>query len=324
MHFEKLVIRFVIEFNIHSLNYRNLTKKSVSDNVENTTRHIPVRSRRDAMELALALASQSIHPTISKTENNWSLEVDEAEFESANRIIEQYRQENRNWRGWKWQHHLPVSDLWFHAGSIFWCATIVTLYYWNKIRFPQLETLGIMDSAAVNAGQWWRLFTAVTLHADGAHLAANVSTGFLLIGIAMASYGAGFGLAAAYLAGAGGNLAALFIYPTTHRSLGASGMVMAALGLAATQTVIHWKRNLSLRNRLIIRSFAAAVSILLLLGLNPNSDVIAHVGGFVFGCVLGCALHLLPRSVRENTTLNQICVLLTVSWVIFTWWLAMN
>ncbi len=320
----KLVIRFGIECNIHSLNSFNVTKNNVSDNPEKTTRNIPARSRRDAMDLALALASQDIHATIAKTDEGWRLEVEEFEYEGSLKTIELYRKENRHWRGWNWHQHFPYSGLWFHWGSVFWCATILTLYYWNKVRFPQLEEFGIMDNTAIGNGQWWRLFTAITLHADVSHLAANVSTGFLLVGIAMASYGPGFGLSAAYLAGAGGNLLGLFIYPVTHKSLGASGMVMGALGLAGVQTIVHWQEHSPIGNRRILRSLAAACAILILLGFSPNSDVIAHVGGFIFGCLLGVMLQRFPKWLRQNTTVNQVCVLLLLAWVVFTWKLAVR
>ena len=100
-----------------------------------------------------------------------------------------------------------------------------------------------MNSEAVSAGEWWRIFTAITLHSDASHLAANVSTGFLLLGLAMANYGPGIGLAAAYLAGAGGNFSGFFVYGKMHRSLGASGMVMGALGLLAAQTISLARKN---------------------------------------------------------------------------------
>ncbi len=316
------VIRLEIECNISSLNDYKLTKKSFSHNMESTIRYIPVRSRREAMDLALALASQAIEPTILKTEEGWALEVSGTEYEKALQTIEHYRRENRYWRGWSWQHHFVKSGIWFHWGSIFWCAAVLTLYYWNKVRFPQLEAIGRMESARVQSGEWWRLFTAITLHADISHLSANVSTGFLLLGIAMATYGPGFAVIASYLAGAGGNFAALGLYPITHRSLGASGMVMGALGLIAVQTIAHWRQNFALSNRLVLRSFAAAVSIFILLGFSPNSDLVAHGGGFIFGGVLGCGLQMLPNSIRRNSAINQICILCTVGWVILTWWLA--
>ena len=74
-------------------------------------------------------------------------------------------------------------------------------------------------------------FTAVMLHADTAHLISNVTIGALFLGFAMGSFGPGIALLAAFLAGAGGNLVDYWFYPSTHRGLGASGMVMGSLGL---------------------------------------------------------------------------------------------
>ncbi len=119
-----------------------------------------------------------------------------------------------------------------------------------------------MDGAAVAHGQWWRLFTAIWLHADLAHLATNATIGLLLLGLAMGRYGTGAGLLAAYLAGAGGNLVAGLISLQPHRSLGASGMVIGCLGSASGAIVftlaanapcheIHSQRHL--RRRDVIR-----------------------------------------------------------------------
>jgi len=51
--------------------------------------------------------------------------------------------------------------------------------------WPTLIEAGDMDSAKVLAGQWWRLFTAVTLHADLAHLMGNITFGVIMLGLAM-------------------------------------------------------------------------------------------------------------------------------------------
>src|ERR1035437_10950698 len=91
--------------------------------------------------------------------------------------------------------------------------------------------------AALAHGEWWRLFTATWLHADLAHLAMNMVFGFLFLGLVMGRYGPGVGLLAAYLAGVGGNLAAWLVYGENHRGLGASGVVMGALGLLTIQSV---------------------------------------------------------------------------------------
>jgi membrane associated rhomboid family serine protease len=276
------------------------------------------------MDWALVLASQGVQPTITKDEEGWGLHVDESEYERATGAIVQYRRENRGWRGWHWEQQLPYSGLWFHWGSAFWCLWLVILFFWNHERFPRLTELGLMDNHAVRGGQWWRIFTAITLHADASHLAANASTGFFLFGLAMAHYGAGFGLMAAYLAGAGGNVLGYLIYSESQRSLGASGMVMGALGLIAVQTLAYWRDNPPNFGRVVWRSVGAAICVFMLLGFGPQSDILAHVGGFVFGCGFGVLLNSVPTSLLKNVVLNQLCVILTGVWVAFTWWLALK
>ena len=105
-----------------------------------------------------------------------------------------------------------------------------------------LRSRGLMDNAAVAAGEWWRPFTATLLHADIAHLAANATTGILILGLAMGFYGAEVCLLATYLAGVAGNLAGFMIYGGLHRSLGASGVVMGGLGLLTVQSFFLWRK----------------------------------------------------------------------------------
>ena len=145
-----------------------------------------------------------------------------------------------------------------------------------------------MDNAAVRAGEWWRIFTAIWLHADIAHLALNVTLGAVLLGLAMGRYGAFAGLFFSYLAGAGGNLAGLVFYPPTHLGVGASGMVLGGLGMLAAQSLeVNW-RNPMARSR-AVKGVIAGVLLFVMSGLSPeaNVDVIAHAGGFVSGFLLG-------------------------------------
>jgi len=145
-----------------------------------------------------------------------------------------------------------------------------------------------MDNAAVRAGEWWRLFRAIWLHADIAHLALNVTLGTVLIGLAMGRYGAFIGLGCAFLAGAGGNVAGLLIYPATHLGVGASGMVLGGLGMLAAQSLrMNW-RNPVARSR-ALKGAIAGVLLFVMFGLSPeaNVDVIAHGGGFGTGFLLG-------------------------------------
>src|SRR5207249_12298676 len=164
---------------------------------------------------------------------------------------------------------------------------------------------GMMDNAAVGAGEWWRPFTATLLHADIAHLAANATTGILILGLAMGFYGAEVCLLATYLAGVAGNLAGFMIYGGLHRGLGASGMVMGALGLLAVQSLFLWRESRSTAE-FIKRGVLAGVLLLVLLGLNPASDVIAHLGGFVTGCLFGVVLAFLGPEILRVGNANRV------------------
>ena len=88
-----------------------------------------------------------------------------------------------------------------------------------------------------------------------AHLAMNLVFGLLFLGLVMGRYGPGIGMFAAYLAGVGGNLIAWWVYDETHRGLGASGVVMGALGLLAIQSGAFLKR----RNSNTFRFFASSI-----------------------------------------------------------------
>ncbi len=200
------------------------------------------------MDWSLVLASQGIECIIDRPEatvgrasslsleprstGGWGLLVAQNDHASALKAIQQYRLENRNW---PWQQRVLQPGILFDWGSLAWTFLIV-FFFWLDTRIG-LHAAGVMDTTAAAHGQWWRLFTAVWLHGDAAHLAANATVGLVLLGLAMGRYGTGAGLLAAYLAGAGGNALGWLLSEAPHLSLGASGMVMGSLGLIAVQSL---------------------------------------------------------------------------------------
>ena len=199
------------------------------------------------------------------------------------------------------------------------------LYAIDAAQFGHLRAGGMVDSQAVQAGEWWRLFTALMLHADLAHLAANLTTGFLLLGLAMGTLGAGLGMLGAYLAGVCGNVAGLLVYANPHRGLGASGMVLGALGLLTAQSIVFWRAG-GAGKPLVVRGLLGGLLLLVLLGLSPNpqTDVVAHVTGFLGGLVLGAVIVGLPVRWRQSRWIHRGAVLGCIGAVLFTWWLALR
>ena len=147
-------------------------------------------------------------------------------------------------------------------------------------------SLGALDAGA--GREWWRAVTALTLHLDQEHLLGNLLFG-VLAGIAAGRL-LGPGIAWASILGAGvlANTVEMLIAPATHRAVGASTAVFAALGLLAG---LAWRQSsLTLRER---RWHAAApliagICLLTLLGAGTaHVDVLGHALGFVFGVGVG-------------------------------------
>ncbi|HXI70599.1 MAG TPA: rhomboid family intramembrane serine protease [Verrucomicrobiae bacterium] len=283
-------------------------------------RDIPARNRRQAMDWSLVLASQGIEHILEHDEaNGWSLAVSEADHEQALAHIHQYRLENLHWR---WRRPVFQRGLFFDWSCLAWVLLVIFFFAWSEAR-ADLRTLGRMDGTALAHGEWWRLFTATWLHADLAHLAANVVFGFLFLGLVMGRYGPGIGLLAAYFAGVGGNIIAWLVYDETQRGLGASGVVMGALGLLTIQSFAMLKQPNANVLRLFTGGILAGVLLFVFLGTSPGTDVVAHLGGFVSGLLLGSLLAFAPRFVHRPG-INLAAALLLAALVMIPWWWALT
>jgi rhomboid protease GluP len=272
------------------------------------------------MDWSLVLASQGIEHFIDQDEaTGWALAVAAEDHQNALTQIRQYRRENRYWR---WRRPVFQPGWFFDWSSLAWVLLNI-FFYWRSEARADLRIKGMMDGAALAHGEWWRLFTATWLHADPAHLGLNMVFGFLFVGLVMGRYGPGLGLLAAYLAGVGGNLATWLVYGDHHRGLGASGVVMGALGLLAIQSVGLLRRRNTNAFRLLASGIFAGVLMFVLLGVSPESDVVAHLGGFITGLLLGSLLAFAPRLTRRPRVNLTAGVLFAVL-VILPWWWSLN
>jgi membrane associated rhomboid family serine protease len=145
--------------------------------------------------------------------------------------------------------------------------------------------------AVIGAGAWWQVITALTLHADWAHLAANAIFGGGLYYILSRSTGAGLAILIAVFGGAAGNaLNAWFHYPEAHFSVGASTAVFAIVGcLAAMPLGNRLGRRRRSGRRAWLTPLLAGVVMLGWFGAGGDgrTDVSAHLFGFSAGLPLG-------------------------------------
>jgi membrane associated rhomboid family serine protease len=283
---------------------------------ESQKMRIPARSRRQAMDWSLVLVSQGIETTIEQNDSRWELLVGVLDYEHAIASIREYRRENRHW---SWQRQVFHGGLVFDWASLSW---VILVLFFSSLQVPyDLESRGILSSVSVAHGQWWRVFTAIWLHADWGHLAANAAFGLVLLGLTMGRFGTGLGLLSAYLAGAIANAAECLLADEFRRSLGASGMVMGSLGILATQSFFLWHTPYG--RKYLMTSVAAGLMLFILFGLAPETDVIAHSGGFVAGLALGGLLSF-SRRANHKPALNYLSGLIFIVLIIIPWWKAMR
>ena len=156
-----------------------------------------------------------------------------------------------------------------------------------------LLDFGAMFGPLIADGEYWRLLTAMFLHADLLHLLFNMLALFLIGRQVEKSYGhLRFGVIY-LLAGLSGSVLSFMASPLAIGA-GASGAIFGALGALVAFYVVQ-RRALGSQAKFYIAGLVVMVSVSLAYGLAaPRIDNWAHLGGLAGGVALGLALS--PRT----------------------------
>jgi membrane associated rhomboid family serine protease len=163
-----------------------------------------------------------------------------------------------------------------------------------------LDKMGANNAARIRYNdEWWRFITPIFLHAGLVHLGFNVYVQYQIGTELEAMWGSTTWVVIFLLSGAGGNLASAIFLPTTI-GVGASGSIMGMLGAWMLDLIIHWSDDdaenfldpldavLSRKARKkTILMLVVNIIITMCLSIVPMVDWAAHVGGTVFGIILG-------------------------------------
>lgn len=277
-------------------------------------------SREEALDWALVLLSQGIEAIVVAQGPEWTVVVDPGLQAVAEAQLRQYRLENTRDLP---RPHRTVTAPAFEPAVLGWTLLLALAYLWNAVSRDDLLLAGRLDAARVWLGEVFRMVTATTLHLDLAHLAGNLVFGTLLLGCAMARWGVGVALAAALLGGVGGNALAVLLDSRHHLSVGASGVVMAALALLAFTPRSTESGGVD-RPPWITRGLGAVLWLFLLLGLDPSSDVLAHLGGFATGLAIAWGLGRLPACVFANPYRQAGLLLASLALILSSWFRALH
>ncbi|WP_221031557.1 rhomboid family intramembrane serine protease [Actomonas aquatica] len=173
---------------------------------------------------------------------------------------------------------------------LLWGLAIVGLFRVQQLA-PDLTEFWLLDARAVWAqGQFWRPFTALWLHADIGHLLSNLIAGWFILRTWFCLEPLWSGWARLLGAATVANLLlAAVAFSGGHRSLGASTLVFAGLGLLTGRALR--RRGQPGRWRPLLIPAAAGAAMLGLYGAGGvQTDVLAHVLGFACGTATGALL----------------------------------
>ena len=260
------------------------------------------RERRELRTFALVLAARGIDSRIDLVEGVWRLLVTEADLDYGRAELDAYEHENvsqpppafpiRVDSGW-WGVAAYIGVIWFVM-----FAEGAELFGWDW------RTSGRLHVASVMSGELWRLVTALTLHADLAHIVANSLFGAVFGLLAGRYFGSGLAWLCIVLGGTFGNALNVLVRPEFFMSIGASTATFAAVGLGGA---FFWRSGY-FRQARWQRRFApvfAAIAFFAYTGTGgENTDVVAHLTGLVAGFLIGLyiartRLHLSgPRAQR--------------------------
>lgn len=250
-------------------------------------------SERAALERAAVVLAMALPCWIVSTEDGrHHLRIEPAARRAVGEQLACYDRESVGWPPRRLIGPAPVARARPPLSPLVWVLGIFSVFE-AQLRWPGLADAALLDSERVFARhEWWRAATALWLHADLGHLAANAASGLLVFAAVVTTLGrrAGWGLIAA--AAVMGNLAAVTIHHAdTYRSLGASTAVFAGLGLLTGRAArVFGRADRTRRLRAMLTPLAAGLAVLGLFGAGEvNVDVIAHFTGFAAGLPLGFA-----------------------------------
>jgi rhomboid protease GluP len=276
---------------------------------------------------ALVLVARYVPCRIEPDGAGWQLLVPEESFDTAREELRLFVEENRNWPPPMPQSRPLAENTLATLSVLILLATFHNLTQMDASLFghnqPDWISLGNADSVSILNGQWWRLITALTLHADILHLLSNISIGGVFILFLCRELGSGLAWSLLLSSGILGNLANAYAQPINHSSVGASTAVFGAVGILAALSLVRYRNYLQRRWALPV---AAAMALLALLGTEgKHTDLGAHLFGFVFGIILGLvAEYLAGRHGRPGRGLNALLALFSVVVVGAAWWTALS
>jgi membrane associated rhomboid family serine protease len=255
--------------------------------------------------------------------SRWQLRVPPESLSRAMEEISRYEEKNRSWPP------VPPPPRPMVENTLTTLSVLILLAtFHNIVRLDLLLPGGLrpdwLEAGSAIAGRildgdWWRIVTSLTLHRDVAHLLGNLTIGGVFVFLLCRELGSGLAWSLILAAGSLGNLVNALVQPASHNSVGASTAVFGTVGILASLSAVRYRHHLRQRRALPV---AAALALLVLLGSEgKNTDLGAHLFGFIAGTLLGFVTgQLISRRGHPGPLLNALLAIVsglvvTVAWL---------
>lgn len=175
-------------------------------------------------------------------------------------------------------------------------ANITVFLTYLVIGEPFIDSY-CMNPVSISAGEYYRLFTAMFLHAGVDHIFSNMILLFFMGEIIESKIGSVRYSILYVLSGVLGNVAS-YIYSlkvSPHTSIGASGAVFGLIGMFTIMAIIKYKGIEVPKKRLVLMLIFCIYS-----SFDAYVDFVAHFGGLATGLLLGVIMLLIGGKKSEG------------------------
>jgi rhomboid protease GluP len=264
----------------------------------------------------LVLDAYDLPYSVKKSGNGWEIWVDEKIRDRALELIEQYVEENPQVplldAQEKETYQRTFTGVWASL-ILLACQILVNM----SGHADQIFTEYGASSHDILNGELYRTVTSLMLHAGYPHLAGNMA-GIAIFGTAVCNItGAGVGWLMILLTGILGNLADAALFQYGHISIGASTAVFGAVGILAAYQ-LYRKITIPGQKMKAWLPIAGGLALLAFLGTGEQSDLVAHLFGFIAGVCLGLLYALYLRGIVKKKH-QTYCMAATIMTVVLSW-----
>ncbi len=281
----------------------------------------------EARQRGIVVAASDLPHWIERDDEEWVLRVEEPGRDVALRELAAFEREEVDRP--PAPPPAPVEKI--DTLSLYVVAWLMSGFFLAQSLLGEwwVERGASVSAAIMQRGEWWRTITALTLHGDLAHIAANLFFGLMFAVFVLPHLGVGMTWLAVLLSGAAGNAINAWGYRgESHSSIGASTAVFGALGLLVGAEFVARLRSPQTRSRWqLVLPLGAGLAFLAFLGVGEegrNIDIMAHLWGLVAGVPLGVVLGAARVKERASKTLQRAAACAAVALLGGAWLLALR